>query len=149
MLTAGSNVSQMVSTAVGTTICASGLIPHQRGTPYLTISIISCLSIFVLSPHLPRREEFLPKIHLNLSLPPSTTPGFSLCPTRSLQPNSIFVWGFCFFSISKDLRYYKSWHVEHQNWGFNSLAGKNHESQSTGALRDIKLHKPCSKRRTW
>lgn len=28
--------------------------------------------------------------------------------------------------------------------GFNSLAGKNHESRSTGALRDIKLHEPCS-----
>lgn len=38
--------------------------------------------------------------------------------------------------------------MEHQNWGFNSLAGQNHESQSTGALRDIKLHKPCSNLRT-
>lgn len=91
---------------------------------------------------------FLPNTHLNLALLPSATLGFSQCPTRSSWPNSIFVWGFFFLPISKDLRYYKSWDVEHQNWGFNSLAGKNHESQSTGALRDIKLHKPCSNLRT-
>lgn len=120
-------------------------MPHQRDTQCPTISITLCLSSSVLSLHLPHREEFISNIHLNLSLLPSISPNFSLCPSCS---KSIFMWGFCFLPISKDLKYYKSWGVEHENWGFKDLAGKIHESQSTGALRDIKLHKPCSNLRT-
>lgn len=129
---------------VGSKICASGLIPHQRGT----ISITSCLSIFVLSLHLPDREEFFPNLHVNLSLVPCTTPGCSLFPTRSSCGRKHFHVGFVLLSHFKRPEMLQELGCGTPKWGFGSLAGKNHESQSTGALRDMELPNPCRNLRT-